>query len=458
MFITKRYIPRRTFLRGAGVTLALPLLEAMVPAFTPLRLTAAAPVRRFVGIWHPHGAAPGYWSPLQAGKDFEFSFITKPLEAFRNRTVLISGLDMPEAMATDEEPGGDHARGAVLLSGARPRRNAVSPYLGVTIDQLIAMKYGQDNILSSIQLGVEDSGNFGNCNWGYSCAYTNSISWTSATQPLPTEVNPRVVFERLFGDGTSPEERLQGRKENASILDSVTKELGLFKRDLGEGDRARLDTYAENIRELERRIKIAMTSSVKEPSGDVPFGLPQSKHEHFRLMYDLMALAFEGDITRVATFMLGRDLSGASFPESGFNGGWHGSSHHGDKPENVANYAKMNRYHVQNLAYFCQKLQAIKEGDGTVLDHSLIYKGSNMGNSHRHAHVKVPVILVGGIDGTFKGNRHIVFPDNTERTSNMLVSILHLFGVEHWPGPKGKGETETLGSSTGTLRPLEMAS
>ena len=457
MFLTKKYIPRRTFLRGAGVTLALPFLESMVPALTPLRLTAAAPIRRFVGIWHPHGAAPGYWSPLQAGKDFEFSFITKPLEAFRNRTVLISGLDMPEAMATDEEPGGDHARGAVLLSGARPRRNAVSPYLGVTIDQLIAMKYGQDNILSSIQLGVEDSGNFGNCNWGYSCAYTNSISWTSATQPLPTEVNPRVAFERLFGDGTSPEERLQGRKENASILDSVTKELGAFKRDLGDADRTRLDTYADNIRELERRIKIAMNSSVKEPTGEVPFGLPQSKHLHYRLMYDLMALAFEGDITRVSTFMLGRDLSGASFPESGFNGGWHGSSHHGDKPENVANYAKMNRYHVQNLAYFVEKLQNIKEGDGTVLDHVLIYKGSNMGNSHRHAHVKVPVILVGGIDGTFQGNRHLVFPDNTERTSNMLVSILHLFGIEHWPGPKGKGETETLGSSTGTLRPLEMA-
>ena len=214
MFVTKRHIPRRTFLHGMGVTLALPLLDSMVPAFTPLRLTAAAPVRRFVGIWHPHGASPGYWSPTKEGRDFEFSFITKPLEPFRDRVVLISGLDMPEAMATDEEPGGDHARGAVLLSGARPRRNAVSPYLGVTIDQMIAQKYGQDSILSSIQLGVEDTGNFGNCNWGYSCAYTNSISWASPTLPLPTQVNPRVVFERLFGDGTSPEERLKGRKQN----------------------------------------------------------------------------------------------------------------------------------------------------------------------------------------------------------------------------------------------------
>jgi uncharacterized protein DUF1552 len=446
MFITKRHIPRRTFLRGAGVTLALPLLESMVPAVTPLRLTAAAATKRFVGIWHPHGAAPGYWSPLQEGKDFDFSFITKPLEPFRDRTVLITGLDMPEAMATDEEPGGDHARGAVLLSGARPRRNAVSPFLGATIDQMIANKYGQDTILSSIQLGVEDTGNFGNCNWGYSCAYTNSISWSSSTQPLPTQVNPRVAFERLFGDGTSPEERLTGRKQNASILDSVTRELGSFKKDLGAGDRARLDTYLENISEIERRIKIAMENSVKEPSEDIPFGLPESKHVHYRLMYDLMALAFQGDITRSATFMLGRDLTGTSFPESGFNGGWHGSSHHGDKPENVANYAKINRYHVQNLAYFCEKLRNIPDGDGTVLDHVLIYKGSNMGNSHRHAHEKVPVILVGGIDGTFKGNRHIVFPDNTQRTSNMLLSILHLFGIEK----------DRIGTSTGPLKPLEM--
>ncbi len=274
MFITKKHIPRRTFLRGVGTILALPLLESMLPAQTPLRQTAATPVKRFVGIWHPHGAAPGYWSPVQEGADFDFSFITKPLEPFRNRTVLISGLDMNESFATEEEPGGDHAKGAALLSGARPRRNAVSPYLGVTIDQLIAQKYGQDTILSSIQLGVEDTGNFGNCNWGYSCAYTNSISWTTATQPLPTEVNPRVAFERLFGDGTSPEERVTGRKQNASILDSVTHELAFFKKDLGAGDKSRLDTYTENIREIERRIKIAMSRSVKEPSAEIPFGFP----------------------------------------------------------------------------------------------------------------------------------------------------------------------------------------
>ena len=446
MFVTKRHMARRTFIRGAGVTLALPLLESMVPAFTPTRLTAAAPVRRFVGIWHPHGASPGYWSPLQEGKNFEFSFITKPLAPFRDRTVLITGLDMPEAMATTDEPGGDHARGAVFLSGARPRRNAVSPYLGMTIDQAIGAKYGQDTILSSLQLGVEDTGNFGNCNWGYSCAYTNSVSWASATQPLPTQVNPRVVFERLFGDGTNAEERLRDRKRNASILDAVVGDLAILKGRVSVDDKTRVDAYVDNVRELERRIRISMENSVKEPSSDVPFGLPDNKHVHFRLMYDLMALAFEGDITRSITFMLGRDLSGASFPESGFTGGWHGSSHHGDKPENIASYAKVNRYHVQNLAYFCDKLSKITDGDGTVLDHVLIYKGSNMGNSHRHAHEKVPVILVGGIDGTFKGNRHLVFPDNTQRTSNMLLSILHLYGIE----------MDRIGTSNGRLQPLEM--
>jgi len=441
MFLTRKFVPRRTFLKGAGVMIGLPLLDSMVPAQTALNKTAAAPVPRFLGIWHPHGAAPGYWSPLREGKDFDFSFITKPLEPFRNRVTLISNLDIPEAMATTEEPGGDHARGAVLLSGVRPRRNAVSPFLGVTVDQVIAQKFGSDTLLPSIQLGVEDTGNFGNCNWGYSCAYSNSISWTSPTTPLPTEVNPRVAFERLFGDGTSAEERVAGRKENASILDSVTQEAALLKKDLGPGDQCRLDNYLENIREIERRINIAMSKTIQEPSEEIPFGIPQSKLVHYRLMYDLMALAFQADLTRSATFMLGRDLSSNSFPESGFNGPWHGSSHHGDKPDNIANYAKMNRYHVQNLAYFCDKLANMPDGDGSVLDHILIYKGTNMGNSHRHAHIKVPVILVGGIDGTFKGNRHLIFPENTQKTGNMLLSILHLYGIEQ----------EKFGNSTGPL-------
>lgn len=439
-FITKKHLKRRTLLRGAGVAIALPLLEAMVPAMTALGATAAAPVKRFVGVWHPHGAAPGYWSPVTEGRDFPFSYITKPLEKFRDRITLVTGLDVPEAFSTEEEPGGNHARGAVFLSGARPRRNAVSPHLGITIDQVIANEFGRDTILPSIQLGVEDSGNYGNCNWGYSCAYTNSISWTSPTEFLPTEINPHVAFERLFGSGTTPEERQLGRLRKASILDSVADEIPGMKKGLSPGDRGRLDNYLENIRELERRINIAINNAV-EPESGVPFGIPQSKDVHFKLMFDLIALAFEGDITRSATMMLGVDITSANFPESGTTGAWHGTSHHSDKPENIAEYAMMNRYHVGILAYFLDKLQGIEEGDGTVLDHSLTYMGSNMGNSHRHAHEKVPVILAGGVDGTFSGNKHIVYPDNVEKTSNLLLSLLHLYGIER----------DSIGQSTAPL-------
>ena len=431
MFITKKHLPRRTFLRGAGTTLALPLLDAMLPAATAYAQTAAAGIKRFVGIWHPHGAAPGYWSPLQEGKDFDFSFITKPLEVVRDRTVLISGLDCTAAYSTSEEPGGNHARGAVFLSGVRPRRDAVSPYLGVTIDQLIAEKHGRDTLLPSIQLGIEDaSHNSGNCNWGYSCAYTNSVSWPDPETPLPTEVNPRIAFERMFGDGSTPEERLRGRMQNASMLDSITHEIPGFKRGLATGDQARLDDYLEKIREIERRIRSAASNPAAEVSTEVPFGIPAIKDSHYQIMYDLIALAFEADITRSATLMLGRDLSGTSLPEAGFEGGWHGISHHGDIPANKAGYAKVNRYHVGNLARFADRLANTAEGDGSLLDHALIYKSSNMGNSHRHAHEKVPTILVGGIDGSFEGNRHLVYPDNKERCANLLLSILHLFDIE----------------------------
>ena len=314
-FITKKHLPRRTLLRGAGVTLALPLLDAMLPGATAFAQTAARPVKRFVGVWHPHGASPGYWSPTEEGKDFEFSFITKPLEPFRDRTVLISGLDCTAAYSTPEEPGGNHARGAVFLSGVRPRRDAVSPYLGVTIDQLIAQKHGRDTLLSSIQLGIEDaSHNSGNCNWGYSCAYTNSVSWPDPETPLPTEINPRMAFERMFGDGSSPEERRLGRLRTASVLDSVAHEIPAFKRNLAAVDRATLDSYLEDIREIERRIVNATNNPAAEVNADVPFGIPESKDEHFKIMYDLMTLALQADITRSITLMLGRDLSARAFP------------------------------------------------------------------------------------------------------------------------------------------------
>jgi hypothetical protein len=440
MLVTKKHIPRRTFLRGIGVTLALPMLDAMLPAQTP---SGANKIPRFLGVWHPHGASPGYWSPELAGSNFEFSYETKPLEAYRNRVVLISGLDSTAAFPTPEEPGGDHSRGAVFLSGARPRRNAVTPYLGTTIDQMIAQKFGRDTLLPSIQLGIEDPGaNTGVCNWGYSCAYSNSVSWSSATQPLPTEVNPRMAFERLFGDGSSAAERAAGRKQNGSILDGITREVGGFKKDIGASDRVRLDNYLENVREIERRLgNLKGTADLDQPT-EIPFGIPESKDEHFKLMYDLVVMAFQADITRSATLMTGRDTSPMSFPASGFDGSWHATSHHDDNPNNKANYAKLCRYLNETLAYFVEKVKDIPDGDGTLLDHMLIYKSSNMGNSHRHAHEKVPTILIGGLDGAFKGNRHIVFPDNQERTSNLLLSILDLYGIHQ----------ESIGDSTGPLQ------
>jgi hypothetical protein len=312
----------------------------------------------------------------------------------------------------------------------------------VTIDQLIAEKHGRDTLLSSIQLGIEDaSHNSGNCNWGYSCAYTNSVSWPDPKTPLPTEVNPRMAFERMFGDGSNAEERRHGRLKTASVLDSVAHEIPGFKRNLAANDRATLDGYLEDVREIERRILNAANNPAAEVNADVPFGIPESKEEHYKIMYDLIALALQADITRSVTYMLGRDLSGTSLPESGYSGGWHGVSHHGDIPANKAGYAKVNRYHVGNLAYFCDKLRNTPDGDGNLLDHVLIYKSSNMGNSHRHAHEKVPTILVGGIDGSFGGNRHLVFPDNTERCANLLLSILHLFDIERG----------SIGESTGLL-------
>jgi len=384
MFITKKHIPRRTFLRGAGTTLALPFLESMLPAQTPLGKTAAAPgaVRRFLGIWHPHGAAPGYWSPLQEGKDFEFSFITKPLEPFRNHVVLISGLNMNESFATEEEPGGDHAKGAALLSGARPRRNAVSPYLGVTIDQLIAEKYGRDTILSSIQLGVEDTTNFGNCNWGYSCAYTNSISWPNATTPLPTEINPRIAFERLFGDGSRSERvaNLKRREyEQHSILDYVMADAKSLNTRLDGRDRQKLDQYFTSVREIEQRIAISKRMSVPNPDVDAPEGVPASYEEHVALMFDMVHLAFQTDSTRIATLLLAREGSNRPFNDIGISSGHHDLSHHKNTPDIMAKVQLIDKWYVQRLAAFLEKMDKTQDVDGPGRDawNGLRVTGSN---------------------------------------------------------------------------------
>jgi hypothetical protein len=443
MFLTKKHVSRRALLKGAGVSLALPLLDAMLPAQTPLQKTAAAPVTRFTGIFVPHGMAPGYWVPKTAGAGFEFPLIMTPLEPYRERTVIMSGLYSKSAEPPPGVSGADHWVAAAYLCANKPKKTAGADiYDGTTIDQIIAQKIGQDTLLPSLQVGIEDPGaNSSNCGEGYSCAYTNSISWATPTRPLPMEINPQVIFERLFGDGSTAEERAARRAQDRSILDSVTRTVARFKMDVSASDRARLDEYVEDIREIERRLQIAAKASSAAPSSDVPYGVPESFDDHIKLQFDLQALAFQGDITRVTTLLYARDLTGRTYPESGTNMSFHGGSHHAEDPRRIAEYARLNQYHVKMLAYFAKKLQSIPEGDGNLLDHSVILYGTNMGNSNQHLHYDVPHILLGGGSGKLKGDRHLAYPSRTITTGNLLLSILHLFGIEQ----------ESIGDSTGPL-------
>lgn len=445
MFITKKHIARRTFLRGAGVALALPFLDSMVSAQTPLSHSAAAAKMRFMGIFFPHGMAPGYWVPKTTEPGFELPMILEPLEPFRNQTIVTSGLYSKSAEPPPGVTGADHWVAAAYLCANKPKKTAGSDiYDGTTIDQIIADKIGQDTLMPSVQLGIEDpTGNSSNCGEGYSCAYTNSISWQSPTKPLPTEINPQVVFERMFGDGSNNQERIDRRRLDGSILDAITASLASFKADIGPSDRQRLDEYVEDVREIERRLQIAAkASTTTDVSGvTVPAGVPESFDEHIKLQYDLQLLAFRSDVTRVSTLLYGRDLTGRVFPDSGTNISWHGGSHHGEDPKKIAEYAKLNRYHVQCLAYFLDKMQKAQDGDGSLLDHSLILYGTNMGDSHQHLHYDVPHILVGGACGQLKGGRHLAYPSRTITTGNLLLSILDLYGIRQ----------EQIGDSTGTL-------
>jgi hypothetical protein len=444
MFLTKKHLPRRTFIRGAGAALALPLLDAMVPARALARQNIAAQTKtRFAGIFVPHGMAPGHWVPSTTGKGFDFPDIVTPLAPFRDATVILSGLWSKSAEPPPGVTGADHWVASAYLCATKPKKTAGADILnGVTIDQIIARHIGQDTLLPSLQLGVEDPGaNSSNCGEGYSCAYTNSISWPSPTRPLPMEINPQVVFERLFGDGSTPDERAARRRQDRSILDSVSRTLARFKLDVGSSDRARVDQYLEDVREIERRLDIAARASTAAPEATMPYGVPESFDEHIRLQFDLLALAFRADITRVSTLLYARDLTGRSYPESGTNISFHGGSHHAEDPQRIAEYARLNRYHVQMLAYFLDKLARTPDGDATLLDQVLVLYGSNMGNSNQHLHYDVPHILAGRASGRLEGGRHLAYPSKTVPTGNLLVSILDLFGVPE----------STIGDSTGRL-------
>jgi hypothetical protein len=443
MFITKKHIPRRAFLHGTGMALALPFLESMVPAQTPLRKTAANPKTRFTGIFVPHGMAPGYWVPKTQGKGFEFPMIMKPLEPFRDQTVIMSGLWSKSAEPPPGVTGADHWVAAAFMCADKPKKTTGADIRdGTTIDQLIAQKIGQETLLPSLQLALEDPGaNSSNCGEGYSCAYTNSISWSSPTQPLPMELDPQVAFERLFGSGGNADERAARREQDRSILDSVSQSLTRFKRDLGAADVARLDEYETDIREIERRLELAKKSSGQANTDGfvAPAGVPESFDEHVKLHFDLQALAFRGDITRVSSVLYARDLTSRSYPESGVNTGFHGASHHAENPANIERYSHINQYHVKMLAYFVDKLKKTNDGDGTLLDHSLILYGTNMGDSNQHLHYDVPHILVGGAGGQLEGGRHLAYPSKTITTGNLLQSILGMYGIQEDKFGDGSG-------------------
>src|SRR5215472_6454824 len=445
-FLSKKHLSRRTVLRGTGATLALPLLDAMIPAGVALAQTAAKPKPRFVGCFVPHGMAPGYWVPEKEGAlEATLPFNWKPLEPFRAQTVLMTGLHSRSAEPPPGATGADHWVAAAFMCANKPRKTAgADVYAGTTIDQMIARKIGGENLMPSMQLAVEDPGaNSSNCGEGYSCTYTNTISWATPTDPLPMELNPQVVFERMFGDGSTPELRAKRRRRDGSILDSLGGTLSRLRNESSASVRAHIDTNTENVREIERRLQIALkASAVAPPDMEVPIGVPPTFDEHIKLQFDLMALAFQADITRVGTLLFARDLTGRTYPASEApTAGFHGVSHHGEDPRRINEYSKINQYHVKMVAYLVDKLAKKQDGDGTLLDHSLVLYGSNMGNPNQHLHYDVPHVLVGGANGKLKGGRHLAYPSRQVPTGNLLLSLLDKFDIHH----------ESIGDSTGRL-------
>jgi hypothetical protein len=442
MYLTKKHLSRRTMLRGLGVSMALPFLDSMAPAQTPIAKTAAAAKTRLACIEMVHGAAGStgegsekhYWSPIKEGRDFEFTQTLEPLAPYRDYLSIVSDTDLHPATAwSAAEEGADHFRSsAVYLTAAHPKMTEGSDYfVGTSIDQLYAQQFGQDTPLPSIQLCIEAVDASGACDYGYACVYADTISWASPTRPLPMTLDPRMAFEDLFGDGRTAEERLARQKVNRSILDWISHDVARLQKDLGPSDRRRLSAYLEDVREIERRIeRIEKYNSSGEARAlpAAPLGVPDSYEEHVRLMFDLQVLAFMTETTRVSAFKLSRDVSTRVFPESGVKTPFHPCSHHGENPTRIAEFAKLNRYHVGLVPYFLEKMKNTPDGDGSLLDHSMILYGSPMGDSNVHNHKRVPLFIAGGANGKLKGNTHVRCADGTPM-ANVLVTMLHKLGV-----------------------------
>ena len=458
--VTGKHLPRRTFLRGVGVTVALPFLDAFVPAGRGWARTAAGRAvtdpTRLVCIENVHGAAGSteygasqhFWSPAAVGRDFDLTpSALSPLEPYRDALTIISDTDVAPAEAvTPPEIGGDHFRSsATFLTQSHPKQTESSDVrAGISLDQLYAGRFGQDTPIPSMQLCIENVDQAGGCAYGYSCVYTDTISWASPTEPLPMIRDPRLAFDLLFGAGGTPEQRAERRRERRSVLDFITDEVASLKRDLDPADRRRMDRYLDDVREIERRIQRV---EARNTGGEAlvlpgaPAGVPDSFDEHVKLMFDLQALAFEADMTRVFSFKLSRDATGRVYPESGIDRGFHPVSHHGDQEDRIEEFRRLNRYHVSLVPYFLEKLRSIQEGNATLLDKVMVIYGSPMGNPNVHNHKRCPLFVVGGANGQLPGNLHLRAKPGTPM-ANVMLDLIHRLGHD---------DIERFGDSTGTF-------
>jgi hypothetical protein len=440
MIALRKSIPRRTVLRGLGASLALPLLDGMIPALTARAQTAAAPVHRFGVVYVPNGMVMENYLPATEGASFELTPTLSALAPYRSQTLVLSGLD---CIPSPGRPGGAHAKASTrYLTDVSPPTSETWLDAGISMDQILANELGAQTQLASLELAIESSDTAGACDVGFACAYTNTISWRSANTPLPMQHNPRAVFERLFGDAgsTDTRARLSRIRQQRSVLDSVRQEIASLSRELGAGDRGKLTEYLDSVRDVERRIERAESQRGRElPVLDRPAGAPASYEEHVKLMFDLEVLAYQLDLTRVITIMLGREFSGMTYPQVGVPDAHHPVTHHAMEPEKIAKVAKINAYHVQLFAYLLERLRATPDGDGTLLDHITLMYGTGLSDCNAHSVTNVPVVLTGGGAGWLKGGRHIRYRDLP--LANLHLTLLDRFGVHR----------DRLGDSTGRV-------
>jgi len=446
MIITKMALPRRTFLRGVGAALALPLLDAMVPAFAPIVQSAANAPRRLGFFYIPNGAIMDSWTPAALGAGFEFTPILQPLSAYRNNLLVLTGLSQKAADSIGDG-NGDHSRATpAWLSAMHPRRTEGADVMaGITADQLAAQTLGAATQLPSLEMSMDANYLVGNCENGYSCVYMNTISWRTPTQPIPMENNPRVLFERMFGEGGTAEARRAQLAKNRSLLDSVTEEIAALQKSLGAGDRAKVNEYLEAVRDIERRIQRAEQAdgSALPENLDRPVGIPENFEQHLALMFDLQVLAYQADMTRVITFMMGRELSQRTYPTIGISDPHHGLTHHAGDKEKIAKVIKINTYHASQFAKFLGKLQATPDGDGTLLDHSMILYGGGISDGNGHTHHNLPMLLAGGGGGALKGGRHLKY--NDAPMANLLLTMMDKAGVPVEQFGDSSGKIDELG-------------